>query len=439
MNTVDSNFIRKKIAVIGLGFVGLPLSMMLAEKEFHVTGIDMDESKITKLQQAISYIGDVDGNRLKRVIDKGKFETTTNIDAIKNVDTIIICVPTPLTKQKTPDLRFIINVGEEIQQRLKKGQLVVLESSTFPGTTKEVFLPILEQSGLRVGKDFYLANSPERVDPGNHQYGVEEIPKVIGGQTNICEHEALELYSKIYNQVVTVSSTEAAEFTKLLENTFRFINISFINEMAILCDHLKVDIWEVIGAASTKPYGFMPFYPGPGIGGHCIPVDPLYLQWKFQQLGKKSDFIALSELVNQKMTDYIVNHTEELLKRNKKLFSAKILVYGVTYKKDVADTRDSPTLDIIEKLDQKGASVLYHDPYIPSLNINNKLFANTDITEDLLSEVDCVIILTDHSTIPLNKILDHASLIFDTRNVTKGHTGNSVVIRLGDGFQNLDK
>ncbi|MBS4209936.1 nucleotide sugar dehydrogenase [Bacillus sp. FJAT-50079] len=434
MNTGDSNFGRKKIAVIGLGFVGLPLSIMLAEKEFHVIGIDMDETKVKKLQHSISYVGDVDNDRLKRVIDQGKFETTTNIDAIKNVDTIIICVPTPLTNQKTPDLRFIINVGEEIQQRLKKGQLVVLESSTFPGTTREVFLPILERSGLRVGEDFYLANSPERVDPGNHQYGVEEIPKVIGGQTNRCKHEALALYSKIYNEVVSVSSTEAAEFTKLLENTFRFINISFINEMAILCNNLKVNIWEVIDAAATKPYGFMPFYPGPGIGGHCIPVDPLYLQWKFQQLGTSSEFIAISESVNQQMIDYIVNHTEELLKPNKKLPSAKILIYGVTYKKDVADTRDSPTLEIIERLDQKGASVLYNDPYIPSINIKNKLFANTDITEDLLSEVDCVVILTDHSAIPLNKLLNYASLIFDTRNVTKGHTGNAVVIRLGEGF-----
>lgn len=435
MNIIEySNDKRKKIAVIGLGFVGLPLSIMLAEKEFQVIGIDMDESKVSKLQLSISYVGDIDNNRLSRVIDSGKFEATTNFDAIKDVDTIIICVPTPLTKEKTPDLRFIINAGEEIQQRLKKGQLVVLESSTFPGTTKEVFLPILEQSGLRVGEDFYLANSPERVDPGNNQYDLDEIPKIVGGETNRCKEEAVSLYSEIYKVVVPVSTTEAAELTKLLENTFRFINISFINEMAILCDQLKVDIWEVIGAAGTKPYGYMPFYPGPGIGGHCIPVDPFYLQWKLQQLGTKSNFIAISELVNQKMIDYIVRHTEEVLQPNKKLSSAKILIYGVTYKKDVADTRDAPTLEIIEKFNQKGASVLYHDPYIPSLNIGNKLYKNTDITEQILREVDCVIILTDHTAIPLKKILNHASLIFDTRNVTKGHKGNAVVIRLGDGL-----
>ena len=432
MNISDVNFKRKKIAIVGLGFVGLPLSIMLTEKEFHVIGIDMDERKIKKLQQSISYIGDVDNKRVQSAIDGGKFEVTTNYDAIKDVDAIIICVPTPLTEQKTPDLQFIMKTGEEIQQRLQEGQLIVLESSTFPGTTSDVFLPILEQSGLRVGKDFFLAYSPERVDPGNDQYGIEVIPKVIGGQTNKCKQEVLALYSKIYKVVVPVSSTEAAELTKLLENTFRFINISFINEIAILCDHLKVDIWEVIGAAGTKPYGFMPFYPGPGIGGHCIPVDPLYLQWKLQQLGTKSDFIAISEMVNKKMIDYIVHRTEELL--NKKLSTRNILIYGVTYKKDVADTRDSPTLEIMEQLNEKGATILYHDPYIPSLNIGNKTFATTNITEDLLAEVDCVMILTDHSVIPLNKILTHASLVFDARNITKGHTGNAEVIRLGDGF-----
>ncbi|MBW8349225.1 nucleotide sugar dehydrogenase [Bacillus sp. IITD106] len=434
MNTGDSNFIRKNIAVIGLGFVGLPLSIILAEKDFQVIGIDLDVNKVTKLQHAISYVGDIDNKRIKRVIDSANFEATTNFDVIKDVDTIIICVPTPLTKQKTPNLQFIINVGEEIQQRLKKGQLVVLESSTFPGTTREVFLPILEQSGLRVGEDFYLANSPERVDPGNNQYGLEEIPKVIGGLTDNCKQEAVSLYSKIYDEVVPVSSTEAAELTKLLENTFRFINISFINEMAILSEQLKVDIWEVIEAAGTKPYGYMPFYPGPGIGGHCIPVDPIYLQWKLQQLGTKSDFIGTSELVNQKMIEHIVRHTEEVLQPNKELSSAKILIYGVTYKKDVADTREAPSLEIIEQFNQKGATVFYHDPYIPSLNIGNKSYKNTDITEDLLEKVDCVVILTDHSAIPLKKIVHHASLIVDTRNVTKGHKGSGVIIRLGDGF-----
>jgi UDP-N-acetyl-D-glucosamine dehydrogenase len=433
MNILDSQRERQKIAVIGLGFVGLPLSVMIAEKGFHVTGVDRDQSKITKLQNSISYIGDIDNISLGKVIDSGYFHATTNFDEIKDVNAIIICVPTPLTEQNTPDLRFIISAGNEIKKRLKEGQLVILESSTFPGTTKEVLLPILEESGLQVGKDFFLANSPERIDPGNDNYPVEEIPKIIGGTTKKCKEVALSLYSEIYKEVVPVSSTEAAELTKLLENTFRFINISFINELAILCGQLKVNIWEVVGAAATKPYGFMPFYPGPGIGGHCIPVDPLYLQWKLQQLETHSDFIAISELVNQKMIDYIVNRTEELLKPNKQLSSAKILIYGVTYKKDVGDTRDSSALDIIELFNQKGATVYYHDPYITSLNIGGNSYANTDITEDVLGEVDCVIILTDHSVIPLEKILNHTSLVFDTRNVTKGHSGTCHVIRLGDG------
>ena len=434
MTIRHSKNVRTKIAVIGLGFVGLPLSIMFAEKGFHVTGIDMDERKVTQLQHSFSYIGDIDDTRLKNVLDSGHFLATTNFDRLRDVDAVIICVPTPLTKQKTPDLRYITSAGEEIQKRLQKGQLVVLESSTFPGTTKEVFLPILEQSGLSVGKDFFLANSPERIDPGNNKYSVDEIPKVIGGMTEQCEEVAYSLYKEIYKEVVPVSSTEAAELTKLLENTFRFINISFINELAILSDHLKVDIWEVIGAAASKPYGFMPFYPGPGIGGHCIPVDPIYLQWKLQQLETNSDFIGLSELTNQRMTDYIVYRTEELLKPNRSISSAKILIYGVTYKKDVADTRDSSAIEIIEQFNQKGATIYYHDPYIPSLNIGDHLYVSADLTEDVLGEVDCVIILTDHSVIPLEKILTHASLVFDTRNVTKSHqVKSSHVRRLGAG------
>ncbi|ETI67138.1 nucleotide sugar dehydrogenase [Neobacillus vireti] len=435
MNSDDSQWEKEKIAVIGLGYVGLPLSVLLAEKGFHVKGIDMDASKVTKLQCSKSYIGDIDDISLKKVVDSGQFQATTNFDELTDVTSIIICVPTPLTKHKTPDLSFIMSAGKEIQKRLQKGQLVILESSTFPGTTKEVLLPILEQSGLQVGLDFFLANSPERIDPGNEKYRVEDIPKVLGGVTKKCKEKALSLYRKVYREVVPVSSTEAAELTKLLENTFRFVNISFINEMAILCDHLKVDIWEVVGAASTKPYGFTPFYPGPGIGGHCIPVDPLYLQWKLQQFETSSEFITISDRTNERMIDYIVTRTEELLKPKHSLPSAKILIYGITYKKDVADTRDSPTLEVIKKFKQKGANVRYHDPYVPSIIIDGHLFTNTELTEQVLSEMDCVIILTDHSIIPLGKILHQAPLVFDTRNVTSGHHGTSVVVRLGEGAE----
>lgn len=425
---------NKSVAVIGLGFVGLPLSVMLANKGFHVIGVDKDPVKINKLKNSKSYIGDIDDNRLKKVIDEGNFLATTNFDEIKKVDSIIICVPTPLTKQKTPDLSFIISAGNEIQSRLRKGQLVILESSTFPGTTKEVLLPILEESGLQVGIDFFLANSPERIDPGNNTFLVEEIPKVIGGTTKKCLDVGYSLYEEIYQKVVPVSSTESAELTKLLENTFRFINISFINEMAILCEKLNVDIWEVVDAASTKPYGFTPFYPGPGIGGHCIPVDPFYLQWKLQQLETSSNFIATADLTNQKMVDHIVDRTKMLLKPTKSLTTAKILIYGITYKRDVADTRDSAAIEIIEKFKEQGANICYHDPFVPSIKIGDHLYTNTELTENSLQEMDCIIILTDHSDIPLENILTYSKLVFDARNVTRGHQGTSRVIRLGEGF-----
>ncbi|MBL4954595.1 nucleotide sugar dehydrogenase [Neobacillus sp. OS1-32] len=433
MDIQDSQRKTETIAVIGLGYVGLPLSVMLGEKGFYVTGIDLDTNRVMKLQQGRSYIGDIDDTTLKKVTDSGHFHATTNFDAIKAVDAIIICVPTPLTQHKTPDVSFIMSAGMEISARLQKGQLVILESSTFPGTSKEVLLPILKKGGLKVGTDFFLANSPERIDPGNKNFRVDEIPKVIGGVTEQCRDKALALYQKIYREVVPVSSTEAAELTKLLENTFRFVNISFINEMAMLCDQLKVDIWEVISAAATKPYGFTPFYPGPGIGGHCIPVDPIYLQWKLQQYETSSAFITISDQINTKMIDYIVTRTEELLKPTQTLSSAKILIYGITYKKDVADIRDSPTLEIMKQFIQKGATVSYHDPYIPQLTILEHSMTSVALTENLLSEMDCVIILTDHSSIPLDKILHHAQLVFDTRNVTKGHQGTAHVVRLGEG------
>lgn len=424
---------NNKIAVIGQGYVGLPLSIMLVEKGYDVIGIDLDEAKITSLNNAKSYIGDITDNRLQKANLSNRFKATTNFDELLVVDTIIICVPTPLTTEHKPDLRFIVSAGEAIQKRLQKGQLVILESSTFPGTTKEVLLPILEKSALKVGIDFYLANSPERIDPGNKKYKVDEIPKVVGGITDECKNKALSLYGDIYQKVVPVSTSEAAELTKLLENTYRFINISFINEMAILSDMLNTDIWEVIEAAATKPYGFTPYYPGPGIGGHCIPVDPLYLQWKLQQLNTNSEFILLSDSTNQKIIDYIVDRTEEMLGDQKPFDSSTILIYGITYKKDVADTRDSPSLLIIDKLKQKGAHVLYHDPYIPSIKIGDELFTSVDLTDSLLSQSDCVVILADHSKIPLEQILTHASLVFDTRNVTGTFEGNARVIKLGDG------
>lgn len=421
------------IAVLGLGFVGLPLSVMLAEKGFNVTGIDLDPRKLASINSFKSYIDDISSERLTNVMKANRFRVTDDFDRLEDVKNIIICVPTPLTADKNPDLTFVNSAGEEIQKRLKKGHLVVLESSTFPGTTKEVLLPILEKSGLKAGSDFFLANSPERIDPGNETYRVDQIPKVLGGITPACAEAAFDIYDKIYDKVVLVSSAEAAELTKLLENTFRFINISFINEIAMLCEHLGVDIWEVIGAASTKPYGFTPFYPGPGIGGHCIPVDPLYLQWKLGQYSTVSEFIHLSDEINERMVHYIVRYTKQLLQAEGKDASPKVLVYGVTYKKDVADTRDSKALEIIEEMKAEGIDVYYHDPLIPSLSIQNDLLTSSSLTDQLLSDMDAVVILTDHSSIPLQQILDHSSIIFDTRNITRGRNSTGKVVRLGEG------
>ncbi|USK26445.1 MULTISPECIES: nucleotide sugar dehydrogenase [Metabacillus] len=424
---------KGKLAVIGLGFVGLPLSVTLAEKGFQVYGIDVDVRKIASLNQKISYIDDISQERLEHAVENQSFIPTDDYEIMKSVQSIIVCVPTPLTKDKNPDLKYVESAGAEIAKHLQKGQLVILESSTFPGTTKEVLLPLLEKQGLQAGIDFFLANSPERIDPGNKQYAVTQIPKVVGGVTAACQKAAHDLYSQVYDQVVLVSSTEAAELTKLLENTFRFVNISFMNEMAVLCDDLNINIWEVIDAAATKPYGYTPFYPGPGIGGHCIPVDPLYLQWKLLQSKKSSDFISLSDNVNVKMVHYVVNRTNELLSKGKDVKSAKVLLYGVTYKKDVADIRDSTAVEVFEEFLDRGTDVYYHDPLIHEMKMNGITYKSADLTEELLKEMDCVVILTDHTQIPLSLIEEHAVLIFDTRNATRKLTDSDKLFRLGDG------
>ncbi|MGX1193721.1 nucleotide sugar dehydrogenase [Metabacillus sp. SLBN-84] len=420
---------KGKLAVIGLGFVGLPLSVTLAEKGFQVYGIDVDGRKIASLTNKVSYIDDVSHERLKDAVEQKNFIPTSDFDIMKSVESIIVCVPTPL-KDKNPDLKYVESAGLEISKRLQRGQLVILESSTFPGTTKDVLLPMLERDGMKAGNDFFVANSPERIDPGNKQYAVTQIPKVVGGTTPACQKAAFDLYSQVYDQVVLVSSAEAAELTKLLENTFRFINISFMNEMAVLCDDLGISIWEVIDAASTKPYGYTPFYPGPGIGGHCIPVDPLYLQWKLQQSQKSSEFISLSDQVNDQMVTYVAERTKKLLKGKQ---HPKILLYGVTYKKDVADIRDSTAVEVFEKFAESGTDVSYHDPFIPVMSIHGKEFKSAEVSENSLKEYDIVVILTDHTQIPLDLLAQHAALIFDTRNVTKTLPDSETLFRLGDG------
>ncbi|WP_338119941.1 nucleotide sugar dehydrogenase [Paenibacillus thalictri] len=419
------------VAVVGLGYVGLPLSLLFARKGFQVIGIDLDRSKIETLRKGRSYIPDIPDDAVQSVLNSARFTQTDNYDAIDHADTIILCVPTPLSAAHTPDLQFLKLAGEEIGRRVKPGQIIVLESSTYPGTTTEILMPLLEQTGLSVGNDIFLGFSPERVDPGNKQYSIEQITKIVSGVTSACKNKIYEVYSRAFDKVITVSSTEAAEMTKLLENCYRFVNISLINEMAMICDRLDIDVWEIIEAAATKPFGFSAFYPGPGVGGHCIPVDPIYLQWKMKQYGMDAMFIELSNNINQMMPSYIVQQIQSALAPDKPMKDANILVYGAAYKKDINDARETSASEIIYLFKKLGAHVVYHDPYVPSLLVKEERMIGVELSEAALQRADCVLILTDHSCIPMQQIMDHARLIYDTRNVTKGMKGKAKVIRLG--------
>jgi len=421
------------IGVIGLGFVGLPLALLFADKGFPVTGIDLDRNKIQMLNNGKSYIPDIKDEKIEETINKGLFRTTDDYEIVREIDVIIICVPTPLTPFHTPDLTYLKQVANELFPRLKSRQLIILESSTYPGTTKEVLLPILEKSALNIGQNLFLAYSPERIDPGNQQFTVENIPKVVSGVTENCKQRIEQLYSRVFKKVIAVSSTEVAELTKLLENSFRFINISFMNEFAMMCDTLHVDAWEAIHAASTKPYGYSPFYPGPGIGGHCIPVDPLYLYWKAAQYGTDSKFIQISQDVNQTITDYVVDQIYKLISSTNAENKGNILICGITYKKDINDVRESPVFPIIRRFNQLGYSVSYHDPHVPELVLDQQRLSSIPLSNENLQEADCVVILTDHSSLPISTILDHAKLVYDTRNITSGLSSKARVVRLGGG------
>ncbi|MCM3631549.1 nucleotide sugar dehydrogenase [Paenibacillus glycanilyticus] len=407
---------QQKVAIIGLGFVGLPLSMMFVRKGFHVIGIDYDTRKISAIQQGKSYIQDLSDTDLAEAIQTGRWQVSADYAALTGADTVIICVPTPLSSDNSPDLTYLIDTCTRLSPLLTPGQLVVIESSTYPGTTREVVLPLLEKSGLSVGRQLYIGYSPERIDPGNTSMAFSDIPKIISGITSACEEKLNELYSEVFEQVVSVSSTETAETAKLLENSYRFINISFINEFAQLCDHLNINVWEVIKAAATKPYGFSPFYPGPGIGGHCIPVDPLYLQWKAAQAGITSRFIELSQQVNDSLPAYLADRIEEELPNGNKLAGASVLIYGVTYKPDIADVRESAALPIIHTLLHRGAAVSYHDPYVPQIKLENgEIMRGVELTEEQLKQADCVLICTNHAVMPHDLIAGHSRFIFDTR------------------------
>lgn len=423
---------QRIVAIMGLGYVGLPLALLFAQKGFHVIGIDLDQQKIEKLNRGQSYILEIEDQEIQRVLETNRFTPSDQLSMMEAAEAIIVCVPTPLSSYGTPNLSYLTEAALQISSHLKKEQLIILESSTYPGTTREVLLPVLSKSGLSVGEDFYLAYSPERVDPGNKKYPLESIPKVVSGITENCLEKVEKLYRQLFVAVHPVSSTDAAEMTKLLENSYRLINISFINELAMVCDILGLDIWEIIDAARTKPFGYTAFYPGPGIGGHCIPVDPSYLVWKIKQHGLNSEFIQISNSVNQMMPLYVVQQLKRLL-APKPLSSANLMVYGAAYKPDIADYRESASIELIELLQIEGASVVYHDPYVSSIQVGEHRLESVELTEETLNGIDCVVIATDHSNLQLSLLLNHAPLIYDTRNVTKGSAGKAKIVRLGGG------
>lgn len=415
---------RASVAIIGLGYVGLPLAVAFARGGMRVTGIDLDRTKVARLKKGDSYVLDVPSRDVKELIAAGRFFPSTDYAQTAQCDAIIICVPTPLGKTKEPDLSFIVKATEKVSGHLRKGQVVVLESTTYPGTTDEVMLPILERSGLKCGKDFYLAFSPERVDPGNKIYDVASIPKVVGGVGKHSQEAACALYSQAMKTVVRVSSTRTAEMVKLLENTFRSVNIGLINEVAMMCHRLDLDVWEVIAAAKTKPFGFMPFYPGPGIGGHCLPIDPLYLSWKSRLHGFEAKMIELASSINAAMPEHVVERVARLLNdRRIPMKNASVLVLGVSYKKDIDDLRESPALDVIEHLVAAKAHVRFHDPHVPQLSVAGRLFKSERLTPALLKRQHCVVIVTDHTGIDYDSVVRSAPLILDTRNALRGHHG----------------
>lgn len=413
------------VGVIGMGYVGLPLAVELGKEGFKVIGIDINPDKVNLINSGKSDIDDVKDKDLKPLVRAGKIKATTDFSVLKKVDCVTICVPTPLSKTKDPDVSYILAGVHDIQKYLHPGQLVILESTTYPGTTEELILPMLEETGLKVGKDFFLAFSPERVDPGNKNYTIKSTPRVVGGVTPLCTRIAKLFYEQTIAKAVQVSSTKSAEMVKLLENTFRSVNIGLVNEVALMCDRLKIDVWEIIDAANTKPFGFMPFYPGPGLGGHCIPIDPHYLSWKLKSLNYYARFIELAGDINSHMPEYVVERISRALNKNKKsLKGSKILVLGVAYKRDIKDVRESPALDVIKLLQNAGAEVKYNDPHVPSIRMDNSVMKSVELTRKLVQNSDCVAVLTDHSAYDYDFVVRNAHLVMDTRNATKNVKNN---------------
>ena len=421
-----------KIGIVGLGYVGLPLAVAFSEAGFQVLGIDIQQKRVDTVNRGQSYIADVSDERLQAVIANNRLQATTEQGKLKETDAICICVPTPLTKTKDPDLTYVVHESKEVSKYLQPGQLIILESTTYPGTTREVVLPILESSELRGGIDFYLAYSPERVDPGNKKYSIRNTPKIVGGINSQSTELARVLYSQVADIVVSVSCPEVAEMTKIFENVFRSVNIALVNELAQLCEKFGVSVWEVVDAASTKPFGYMPFYPGPGVGGHCIPLDPYYLANKAREFDFHTRFIELAAEINEHMPYYVVSRIMEALNsRGKSLTGAKVLVLGVAYKKDIEDIRESSSLKLIQLLSDKGARVSYNDPYISKIELSQGRVTSVVLTKENLSSADCVVIATDHSCYNMDEVIAYSKLVFDTRGATRGLEGNNIV-RLGE-------
>lgn len=434
MRSLEQKLRRKTaiVGIVGLGYVGLPLALAFSKACFKVLGFDIQQKRVDLVNKGQSYIADIDSRSLSAEIDTRGLEATTDQSRLKEVDAICICVPTPLTRTKEPELSYVISESETVSRHLQRGQLVVLESTTYPGTTREVMLPILERSGLKAGRDFYLAFSPERVDPGSKNFTIKNTPKVVGGMDSKSTKLAELLYSRVADVVVPVSSPEVAEMTKVFENVFRNVNIALVNELTLLCEKMGISVWEVIDAASTKPFGYMPFYPGPGIGGHCIPLDPYYLANKAREYDFHTRFIELAAEINEQAPYYVVSRIMEVVDNSgKSLKGARVLVLGAAYKRDVGDLRESPSLKVIEILREKGADVTYNDPFITQLELGKDRLVSAELTDDNLAAADCVVIATDHSCYDLEKIVALSRLVFDCRGATRGLNSPNI-FRLGE-------
>ena len=417
---------KARVGVVGLGYVGLPLAVEYAGEGYHVTGIDLNAGKTERVNAGDSYVGDVPSSIMAPMVQSGHLRATTDFSVVRDLDTINICVPTPLRKTKDPDMSYIVDACDEIAKYFHPGMLVILESTTYPGTTDELVRPILEKGGLRAGVDFFLCFSPERVDPGNPKFQTKNIPKVVGGYTPACTEMGRLFYSQALEHVVPVGSTQVAEMVKLLENTFRMINIGMVNEIALMCDGMGINVWEVIDAAATKPFGFMPFYPGPGLGGHCIPIDPFYLSWKTKQAGIEARFIELAGYINGNMPHFVVEKVQSALNNvSKPVKGSRIHILGVAYKRDIDDVRESPALDIIHLLMKRGATVSYSDPYVPQILMEGETLKAGGETE--LTEADCVVIVTDHKAFDYAALPSKAKLVVDTRNALKGIQSHNIV------------